>query len=574
MEVIDIATFAGKFCIIFLSSCLIGYGLGIFSAYLFKVLVHLHSDDLAILGVFCSTVYIPFLLAETLQLSGIVTILFTGIASRRYTSKNVAPSLRLTISKLFHLLAYASDTSCFLLLGLITFNLPFSSYNWVLIGWLCVLCVASRCLFVYPLLTLCNLYRRYSRESAGTDSSGLPSTDPGGVEMVNYHQHTATYNTNNCGDNPYCRNPSLPSSSSEYPDPNIELLEPTSSDLKDYYNTLSQSNGLSGENSRSDSPEANQGAESSLHLLIPPEHDHITAPIMYIPSRPPPPAMGVIPSNIKHMVAFSGLRGGVAFAFAMMFSDVYGNRSVLLTTTISIIMLTIFVQGGLTVHLLRYLGIKTGVTNRPNRTSSKTPQGGRSPNHSEGVPAHGMMTDFEQKYIYPLVLVRHAGCSAENVSSSAINSESGEVSTEPEAPLIHPEGGDIYSPYYRSASGLGGNDISLSSAVTLPPRVDTDPEPPDPRLLSPLHPLHQAQLSVQQSQQGRSIHPLAQLPSLRRRDRGMFEEEPCSSGGGSYHDPEDDAESLLLRNPVSESVDNKISLFFSPQRATKYNGLA
>jgi hypothetical protein len=35
-------------------------------------------------AVFVCTVYIPFLLSEMLQLSGIVTIFFSGIAARRY----------------------------------------------------------------------------------------------------------------------------------------------------------------------------------------------------------------------------------------------------------------------------------------------------------------------------------------------------------------------------------------------------------------------------------------------------------------------------------------------------------
>jgi NhaP-type Na+/H+ or K+/H+ antiporter len=70
-----------KFCVCFVGSCGIGYLLGIASAYCFKIF---SFDDKKILVVafFVSTVYIPFFLSEALQLSGIVTILFSGIAGQ------------------------------------------------------------------------------------------------------------------------------------------------------------------------------------------------------------------------------------------------------------------------------------------------------------------------------------------------------------------------------------------------------------------------------------------------------------------------------------------------------------
>ena len=104
----DVGAFVGKFLVMFLGSCVIGYSSGIITALLFKYFPSLHLSNLTVICIFISTVYLPFLLAgvcacmllcysssiltvicilccivEALQLSGIVTILFTGIAARR-----------------------------------------------------------------------------------------------------------------------------------------------------------------------------------------------------------------------------------------------------------------------------------------------------------------------------------------------------------------------------------------------------------------------------------------------------------------------------------------------------------
>ena len=58
-----------------LGSSLIGYFLGLFFAWIFKV-IDFSKHRLLLVSLFVAMVYIPFLLSETLQLSGILTILF------------------------------------------------------------------------------------------------------------------------------------------------------------------------------------------------------------------------------------------------------------------------------------------------------------------------------------------------------------------------------------------------------------------------------------------------------------------------------------------------------------------
>ena len=50
------------FCICFVGSCVIGYSIGLLSAYIFKK-IDFHGHHLALVAVFVSMVYIPFLLS-------------------------------------------------------------------------------------------------------------------------------------------------------------------------------------------------------------------------------------------------------------------------------------------------------------------------------------------------------------------------------------------------------------------------------------------------------------------------------------------------------------------------------
>lgn len=116
MESSDILFCFLNFWIIFIGSCAIGYSLGVMTALVYKY-VDFKNHKLSAVSLFVSTVYIPFLLSEVFQLSGIVTILFSGIASRKYINKNLTSDARKNASFVFQLMAYLAETSCFCLLG-------------------------------------------------------------------------------------------------------------------------------------------------------------------------------------------------------------------------------------------------------------------------------------------------------------------------------------------------------------------------------------------------------------------------------------------------------------------------
>jgi Sodium/hydrogen exchanger family len=82
----------------------------------------------------------------------------------------------------------------------------------------------------------------------------------------------------------------------------------------------------------------------------------------------PHPTVSAIPSSnlitmpTKHMVFFAGLRGAVAFACANIFpktDNADDHRQVVVATTTAIILITIFIQGGLTPLVVKFLGVPT-----------------------------------------------------------------------------------------------------------------------------------------------------------------------------------------------------------------------
>ena len=76
------------------------------------------------------TVIIPwvsYLLADSVGYSGIVSIVFCGIAMARYALPNLSESGKALLNKFYHLLAYNFENIVFLFIGLgmVGFNLAF-----------------------------------------------------------------------------------------------------------------------------------------------------------------------------------------------------------------------------------------------------------------------------------------------------------------------------------------------------------------------------------------------------------------------------------------------------------------
>ena len=275
----DILKCVCTFIVVFILSCIIGYGCGIISALLFRY-SHLKNQLMLSVGIFLTTVYVPYLLSEALHLSGIVTILFTGISSRRYTNKNISREAKRYASFTFKLLSTLAETSCFAFLGLSVFSWPRAALKFNVISITLLLCYVSRC-HVYLLLSLVNTYRwfRFKIRNDSTDK----------MQLMN----------------------------------------------------------------------KNGGNKYSL--------------------------------NTMHAVFYSGLRGAVAFACALIFPQSNGNRNLVICTTTVIILITIFVQGSLTETIVKFLGISCNVD--PTSFLAELESGKDIKDY-----------DFERRYLYPLIV--------------------------------------------------------------------------------------------------------------------------------------------------------------------------
>ena len=275
----------------------------LFSSLMALALKHadMRGHQMLELAVFILPMYIPFILAEVLGLSGMITIFFTGISARRYMKPNVSESTQEIAGKLFKLLSFLAETCIFLELGLSVFGTT-NSFRWRFITFAFLAALIGRAFSVYPLSWLFNLsltrpivVDQCITCGAVTDESSLATL---GVslqdESVSGSQTTQSFQS-------------------------VSIAHSKATTI---------SNGSS-----------------------------------WIAPRETPRERRdkVIPANFMHMLWFAGLRGAVAYACACHYPDIYGHRDEFIAATTIIVLITIIGMGGATEPLMNYLKIRTGV---------------------------------------------------------------------------------------------------------------------------------------------------------------------------------------------------------------------
>jgi len=103
--------------------------------------------------------WIPYLTADALSLSGIVSLLFAGAIMSHYTYYNLSKHSQSFTRQLFKMLGYTSETLVFAYLGLAIATVDFK-YDASLILWSLLLCLVGRFLNIYPLGALANYFRK------------------------------------------------------------------------------------------------------------------------------------------------------------------------------------------------------------------------------------------------------------------------------------------------------------------------------------------------------------------------------------------------------------------------------
>jgi sodium/hydrogen exchanger 8 len=166
-----IVEFLLDFSVGFIGSMILGFGAGLCSGFFLKK-VDMRSTPLLELSLFFLIMYMPFFFAELFELSGIVTILFTGIFARRYATVNLSEGTEEHVDMIFRLSAHIAETSIFLELGLSVFGMG-ATFKWKFVGWAILACLIGRALNIYPLRSLYNMFllRTLTDGNNGSDRS-------------------------------------------------------------------------------------------------------------------------------------------------------------------------------------------------------------------------------------------------------------------------------------------------------------------------------------------------------------------------------------------------------------------
>lgn len=148
-----ILMFVADFLFIFIGSFVLGMVSGIITGLLFKY-VDMRPFPTLELSLYVLVMYVPFFVADIVGLSGIVTILFTGISSKSYAVPNVSSKTEGDADTLFRVTSHLAETCIFLEMGLSFFGLTTSGTGadyWKFIMWALLFCLLGRAIFIYPL---------------------------------------------------------------------------------------------------------------------------------------------------------------------------------------------------------------------------------------------------------------------------------------------------------------------------------------------------------------------------------------------------------------------------------------
>lgn len=144
----------------FVGSMSSGIGVGLISALLFKYaelgVENLHNHESCLFVLFP---YFSYMLAEGLGLSGIVSILFTGIVMKRYTFYNLSEDSQRFTAHFFHLLSSLAEAFIFIYMG---FDIAMEPQSWSHIGFIffsVVFILIARAANVFSCAYILNLAR-------------------------------------------------------------------------------------------------------------------------------------------------------------------------------------------------------------------------------------------------------------------------------------------------------------------------------------------------------------------------------------------------------------------------------
>ena len=171
----------------------LGMLIGWLTAYLFKCVDFRQQKHLE-LPLYLLLMYVPFVAAECMYVSGIVAIFFAGISARRYIVPNVTEDTKKNAQTIFKVAAFLAETCIFLELGLSVFGLS-GSFNWAFIGWAFVASLLGRALGIYPIAFLYNYGLKEKTVQPGCEMINVSVGNGDGLFRVSSFDSAASYNS-------------------------------------------------------------------------------------------------------------------------------------------------------------------------------------------------------------------------------------------------------------------------------------------------------------------------------------------------------------------------------------------
>ncbi|XP_065862488.1 sodium/hydrogen exchanger 4 isoform X2 [Euphorbia lathyris] len=155
------------FLYLFSTSTALGVSAGLLTAYVLKALYVGRHSSVREIAIMVLVAYLSYMLAELLELSGILTVFFCGILMSHYAWHNLTESSRITTRHVFAMMSYVAETFIFLYVGMDALDIQkwkTSKTNFgssvSICSTLVMLILVGRAAFVFPLSALSNFMNR------------------------------------------------------------------------------------------------------------------------------------------------------------------------------------------------------------------------------------------------------------------------------------------------------------------------------------------------------------------------------------------------------------------------------
>ncbi|KAL3733393.1 hypothetical protein ACJRO7_022853 [Eucalyptus globulus] len=163
----------GDFLYLFSTSTGLGVIAGLLTSFCLKMLYFGRHSSVREIALMVLMAYLSYMLAELLELSGILTVFFCGILMSHYAWHNVTESSRITTRHVFAMMSFVAETFIFLYVGMDALDIE----KWKMTklslgtslgiyGTILMLILVGRAAFVFPLSVFSNYMNRRAERSS------------------------------------------------------------------------------------------------------------------------------------------------------------------------------------------------------------------------------------------------------------------------------------------------------------------------------------------------------------------------------------------------------------------------